>query len=332
MHLQRNTDFIKKFSLATWNVDADVAINVILMILKLEWLGLCIGINFEPEQLKHLFHEPIPNLRYLSLRFRPYGLKASGHHFLMGTYFDSAPTIIATWPSAEFPATGRPNSIVRATPNFHLNHLSVLASSPLLARTQTLRLCIPGREPVSVMHAGGQPSLTVRDLLTFRVSIADVSSILRSLPPSSSTAAACSTMRGARLGRFSAPLHARGRCALDRVRREPSLGGGSWRGGITAAGGARPPARVGAAHAVAAGARTRGHGRAARAPRCVPAWLGRGRGVVQQVHMCRSAAARKGGRPDASVSLAWGRRSCATGARLTQDGGCRRGRGRCFRG
>ncbi|KAH8987408.1 hypothetical protein EDB86DRAFT_3082319 [Lactarius hatsudake] len=140
--------------LATWNVDADAAINVILMILKLEWLRLCIGINFEPEQLKHLFHEPIPNLRYLSLRFRPYGLKASGHRFLMGIYFDSAPAIIATWPSAEFPATGCPNSIVRTTPNFHLKHLSVLASSPLLARTQTLRLHIPGREPVSIMHAG----------------------------------------------------------------------------------------------------------------------------------------------------------------------------------
>ncbi|KAH9178551.1 hypothetical protein EDB89DRAFT_955077 [Lactarius sanguifluus] len=159
-HLQRNpgdADFIKKFSLATWTVDADAAINVILMILKLEWLSLCIGINFEPEQLKHLFHEPIPNLRYLSLRFRPYGLKASGHHFL----FDSAPAIIATWPSAEFPATERPNSVVRATPNFHLNHLSVLASSPLLARTQTLRLRIPGREPVSIIIL--QPPTLVLD-------------------------------------------------------------------------------------------------------------------------------------------------------------------------
>ncbi len=73
-HLQRtpgDADFIKKFSLATWTVDADAAINVVLMIPKLEWLSLCIGINFEPEQLRYLFHKPMPNLRYLSLRFRP---------------------------------------------------------------------------------------------------------------------------------------------------------------------------------------------------------------------------------------------------------------------
>ena len=73
-HLQRaagDADFIKKLSLATWTVDADAAINVVLMIPKLEWLSLYIGINFAPDRLRYLFHKPMLNLRYLSLRFRP---------------------------------------------------------------------------------------------------------------------------------------------------------------------------------------------------------------------------------------------------------------------
>ncbi|KAH9018250.1 hypothetical protein EDB85DRAFT_1897246 [Lactarius pseudohatsudake] len=73
-HLQRtpgDADFIKKFTLATWTVDADAAINVVLMIPEAEWLCLCIDINFTPDHLRRLFHKPMPNLRYLSLRFRP---------------------------------------------------------------------------------------------------------------------------------------------------------------------------------------------------------------------------------------------------------------------
>src|SRR6266702_1090811 len=73
-HLQRTSgdaEFIKKFSLAAWTADADAAIEIVLMIPKLDWLSLCIGMSFAPDHLRHLFHKPMPNLRCLSLRFRP---------------------------------------------------------------------------------------------------------------------------------------------------------------------------------------------------------------------------------------------------------------------
>ena len=73
-HLQNvsgDAGFIKKFSLATWTVDADATVNVVLMIPELEWLSLCIGMDFTPEHLRLLFRKPMLNLRYLSLRFRP---------------------------------------------------------------------------------------------------------------------------------------------------------------------------------------------------------------------------------------------------------------------
>ncbi|KAH8992438.1 hypothetical protein EDB92DRAFT_568308 [Lactarius akahatsu] len=100
----------------------------------------------------------------------------------------------------------------------------LLPSSLLLARTQTLRLRIPGREPVSIMHTGAS------------------SAVSHPRPRPLRPARRCG---GRDWAVFFVPLPARGRCALDRVRREPSLGGGSWRGGIAPAGGARPPARVG---------------------------------------------------------------------------------------
>lgn len=180
--------------MAAWTVDADAAIKVVLMIPNLEWLSLCIGIDFAPEHLRHLFYKPIPNLRYLSLRFRPYVLKASCHHFLMGTYFDSVLATLATWPSAELPAVSvvqdplevPTSSSAQPLVFFHLYHLSVLASSPLLARTHALRLRIPGRGLASIVHSGRRPPAlpctTLLDLSTSRVSIADVSSLLRSLP------------------------------------------------------------------------------------------------------------------------------------------------------
>jgi hypothetical protein len=71
-HLQTtpsDADFIKKLSL-TVRRDAS-AIDLVLMIPKLEWLSLYIGMDPEPEHLRRLFRKPMPNLRYLSLRFSP---------------------------------------------------------------------------------------------------------------------------------------------------------------------------------------------------------------------------------------------------------------------
>lgn len=68
-HLQRipsDAELIKKFSLGPGIMDAKATINVVLMIPKLEWLSLYLGMLLE---FKHLFRKPMPNLRYLSLRF-----------------------------------------------------------------------------------------------------------------------------------------------------------------------------------------------------------------------------------------------------------------------
>jgi hypothetical protein len=71
-HLHRtrsDADYIEKVSLATCS-DAS-AIDLVLMIPKLEWLSLYISMDLEPKHLRRLFRKPMPNLRYLSLRFRP---------------------------------------------------------------------------------------------------------------------------------------------------------------------------------------------------------------------------------------------------------------------
>lgn len=109
-HLQEtpgDADFIKKFSLATWSADANAAINVILMIPELEWLSLCIGMNFAPEHLRRLFHKPMTNLRYLSLQFRPNVSESKAicnPHIRRSTYYGSVLKILASWPSAELSA------------------------------------------------------------------------------------------------------------------------------------------------------------------------------------------------------------------------------------
>lgn len=59
------------FSLETWNVDADVAINLIRTLTRLKSLTLFIGPNWAPEHLEELFEKPIKGLKNVSLRFRP---------------------------------------------------------------------------------------------------------------------------------------------------------------------------------------------------------------------------------------------------------------------
>lgn len=73
-HLKRtpgDAAYVQKFSLASWTVDAKVATDAILMLPKLKWLSLCLGVSFTPGHLGKLFRKPMPKLRYLSFRLRP---------------------------------------------------------------------------------------------------------------------------------------------------------------------------------------------------------------------------------------------------------------------
>ncbi|KAH8983050.1 hypothetical protein EDB86DRAFT_3085690 [Lactarius hatsudake] len=197
-HLQRtpgDADFIKKFSLATWTADADAAINVVLKIPEAEWLSLCIDTNFTIDHLRRLFHKPMPNLRYLSLRFRPNkSIWRSSMNRPPHTHYDSVLESLAGWPSAELPAISVVEDLVddptgRSTQplnSFHLNNLSDLASSPLLARTHALRLRIQGREIVRILRPSRYrpvlPRITFLDLSTSCLSDLDVSRLLHGLP------------------------------------------------------------------------------------------------------------------------------------------------------
>jgi len=66
-----NAAFVQKLTLASWTVDAKVATEAILMLPKLKWLSLCLGVSFTPAYLQKLLQKPMSDLRYLSLRLRP---------------------------------------------------------------------------------------------------------------------------------------------------------------------------------------------------------------------------------------------------------------------
>lgn len=73
--LRKATDYatwVKVFALESWQVDADVLVNLICLVSQFVTdLTLFIGANFAPEHLKEMFESPMPKLRAISLRFRP---------------------------------------------------------------------------------------------------------------------------------------------------------------------------------------------------------------------------------------------------------------------
>ena len=65
-------DLVKEFSVECWSVDADVIVNLVHLLPKLQTLNIWIGPDsFTPEHLEELFLKPFLGLKYLSLRFRP---------------------------------------------------------------------------------------------------------------------------------------------------------------------------------------------------------------------------------------------------------------------
>lgn len=66
------SSWICKFSIETWTVDAEVAVNLIGLLQNVESLSLWIGpTNFAPEHLEEIFSNHMSSLKYLSLRFKP---------------------------------------------------------------------------------------------------------------------------------------------------------------------------------------------------------------------------------------------------------------------
>ena len=65
-------DLVKEFSVDCWSVDAEVIVNLVHLLPKLQRLNIWIGPDsFTSEHLEELFLKPFLELKYLSLRFRP---------------------------------------------------------------------------------------------------------------------------------------------------------------------------------------------------------------------------------------------------------------------
>lgn len=72
--LEEIANWVEELSIESWNVDAEVVINIIRLLgmPRLGSLTIWIGPNnFAPEHLEDIFSKPFPSLRRLSLRFRP---------------------------------------------------------------------------------------------------------------------------------------------------------------------------------------------------------------------------------------------------------------------
>ncbi|RDB28459.1 hypothetical protein Hypma_016032 [Hypsizygus marmoreus] len=202
---------IRKFSVETWQVDADVLINLIRMLPNLESLILWIGpSNFAPEHLEELFLNRMPNLRYLSLRFRPYVQKANYYQFLKGAYFDSTLLGLSAWPATpqslpilsivQDPFTPDPavttQRFAQPIVFFRLDlHLSLLIHSPFTSSLKSLRLRIPARpivHPLTTIYRTPNPTpntpahhpapLELLDISTCNVPESDLEALLIHFP------------------------------------------------------------------------------------------------------------------------------------------------------
>ncbi|KIK70467.1 hypothetical protein GYMLUDRAFT_274709 [Collybiopsis luxurians FD-317 M1] len=104
--------WVQIFLLETWIADAELTLNILSLLPNLHTLSIWIGPkNITPEHLEELFSidrkgrylKCVDNLRYLSLRFRPYVQKATYHQFLSGSYFDSTLEALSRWFAGQLP-------------------------------------------------------------------------------------------------------------------------------------------------------------------------------------------------------------------------------------
>jgi hypothetical protein len=66
------TSWVRDLAVESWSVNADIVINVLHRLTKLQSLKICVGpSNFTPEHLEELFRRPLTGLTYLAIRFRP---------------------------------------------------------------------------------------------------------------------------------------------------------------------------------------------------------------------------------------------------------------------
>lgn len=184
-------NWVKDFGIVTWTVDADALVNLLEILPRISSLLLFVGPNFAPEHLEGIFHEPREDLRFLSLRFRPYVKVATYYQFLKGAYFDTTLTTLSRWPSYKLPTL----SIVQDPPDplissgkhfaqplvfFQLEPISVLLCSEYISSLMHLRLRIPSRQVSRFIMSipSSVPALRLLDLSTCNILASDMEEIL----------------------------------------------------------------------------------------------------------------------------------------------------------
>ncbi|KDQ63148.1 hypothetical protein JAAARDRAFT_29150 [Jaapia argillacea MUCL 33604] len=184
--------WVKEFSLESWIVDPDVLINLIKPLPNLCRLSLFIGPSWGPDHLDDLFDgSRWPELRFLSLKFKPYVQKATYLQFMKGAYFDGALDALSKWPESKIqtisivqdpldPAIAKKQTFAQPLVFFHLDPFTRLVRSPYLRSASHFRLRVPSRQVARYLHAlpGSLPRLEILDLSTCNVNESDVVSIL----------------------------------------------------------------------------------------------------------------------------------------------------------
>ncbi|KAF8808049.1 hypothetical protein BYT27DRAFT_7098156 [Phlegmacium glaucopus] len=170
--------WVKEFSVESWSVDADVILHLVRLLPNLQTLNIWIGPdNFAPEDLEELFLKPFVELKYLSLRFKPYVQNANYYQFLRGAYFDSTLLAISRWPTVTLPTLSviqdplepqivQKQAFAQPFVFFQLDPcLSVLIHSTALSHSLTsLRIQIPARQVARALctpAASDDPSIAL---------------------------------------------------------------------------------------------------------------------------------------------------------------------------
>ncbi|KAI5120587.1 hypothetical protein M0805_002537 [Coniferiporia weirii] len=179
--------YVREFRLESWTADAQVVINLLALLDNLASLTLFVGPNFAPEDLLEVFGDHREELQHLSLRFRPYVLKANYYQFLKGAYFDSTLSALSRWPSSSLetlsivqdPHVGQVH-FAQPLVFFTFQPLAALSTSPVSAHISALRLRIPARDVVPFIAAAPRafPALTALDLSTGNIKDAQLARLL----------------------------------------------------------------------------------------------------------------------------------------------------------
>ncbi|KAG2154611.1 hypothetical protein DEU56DRAFT_370959 [Suillus clintonianus] len=183
--------WVKDFGIVTWTVDADVLVNLLEILPSISSLLLFVGPSFAPEHLEEIFHKPREDLRFLSLRFRPYVNRATYYQFLKGAYFDTTLTALSRWPPCELstlsivqdpldPEISSAQHFAQPLVFFRLDPISVLLCSAYISSLTRLRLRIPSRQVSRFISSipSSVPALRLLDLSTCNVLVSDMEGIL----------------------------------------------------------------------------------------------------------------------------------------------------------